>query len=568
MRVFPSYALVKRELITTLRSNRALLWLMALFLGVTSVEVNSWPAPNLPLIYMGDASQKILEFVTWTLLTGCVLFVPALAAGSVVSEREQRTFDLLHMSLVRPSAVLFAKLINAVGLYLFALAASLPVFAVLMSSVGLDQLQLALVAAQLTLICMCCASIGLLSSCLFRRSFLATYGGYAGVVLWLILPSIVILFPVWLLAQGFGVPCLRGVDDELSIILCAPVALAVILQGRYYVSEFGAICVGFAFNAALCIGCLYLALRFMKRTSAEPTRIEQEKPIDDPAVLLARRKRFPYYLIDPLRRKNPIEDAANPMRVRELRWGLLNRGSVLVRVFYCVLPVYAFAAIICVGFSVHGRYPVPNLLTWLGFEMVLLVSVAPAMLANAVTKEYELGNIDMLRMTLLSPKEIVMGKAAAGFISLAPVLAAAFIVALPVAIWQRTHWVFLAAGHGALLVCGAVSLALGLLASMLTRRTVASLILGYSMAFTAFAGLWIIGVTFVAWALDAHATFGLARMAPFLSPIGGIIAYGLDVRLENRGSYLCASLIAFVLLAYGLLKASVWIFARKRMHDQ
>ena len=60
---------------------------------------------------------------------------------------------------------------------------------------------------------------------------------------------------------------------------------------------------------------------------------------------------------------------------------------------------------------------------WILFQNYVTVLLAPALMANALTKEMELGNLDMLRMTLLRPRDITLGKLAAGAMALFPVRA-------------------------------------------------------------------------------------------------------------------------------------------------
>jgi ABC-type transport system involved in multi-copper enzyme maturation permease subunit len=252
------------------------------------------------------------------------------------------------------------------------------------------------------------------------------------------------------------------------------------------------------------------------------------------------------------------------MRVRELRWGVSNRGAALIRVFYCVFPICLFSAAAWIG----TRELDTSIEIWVTFEMILLASVAPALLANTFTKEYEMGNIDMLRMTLLSPRAIVMGKAASGAISLAPAIAATLVAAVIALLWRPSQVAVLSTGYITLFCCCFLSVSLGVLASLLTRRTTTSLVLGYLMAILAFCGLWlsvILTRLFVGQESASYATESFAA----LSPIAAFLYLWHPTR-ESAGNIWMwlGSLVLFGVLAYALLELSVAIFTQFRMRDE
>ena len=53
-----------------------------------------------------QVSEDLAVSVSMALLLGCALFIPAFAANSISIEREQQTYDLLHLTLIPCSVML------------------------------------------------------------------------------------------------------------------------------------------------------------------------------------------------------------------------------------------------------------------------------------------------------------------------------------------------------------------------------------------------------------------------------------------------------------------------------
>ncbi|MCP4644551.1 MAG: ABC transporter permease subunit [bacterium] len=557
---FPSFALVKRELLTNLRRTRSIVWLGA-FVGVCAIaEVSVWPSRNIPVYMVGGMSEDILKVLAYALTVGGMLVVPALAAGTIVSEREQGTFELVRMTLVRRWSIIASKLMNTLGIYVLLIVATLPMVGVLMFGVGLDAVQLALVMTVVLLTNVTFASIGLLSSTIFHRGFLAIFASYALIVAFVSVPPFFVTLGWWVICDVSGFS--RYMVDNIPVVLCPFFTLEWCFFGFRGFSSSSWFVGGLLYQLGIIAACLLVSRRLLYRDARASKRIT-EKPIDDPEVLAARRKQFPFYLIDPLRRKPEIDDGANPMRVRELRWGLFSRGTTLVRIFYCVFPLCIFSALVIIGFE-EAREAIAG---WIAWEMVLLVFIAPALLANSFTKEYELGNVDMLRMTLLSPKQMVTGKAAAGLMSLGPALAASVLAAIPIILWKPGAFGVIFTGYVTLGVCAFLCLSLGLFSSLVARTTTTALVLGYLLSFAAFGGVWLCAL--LGSMVVGQGNGELDRVSMFLSPIWAYVFSCFDSGRATgslTGTWL-QSMVVFVCLSLGLLMLSVRLWKRYQEQD-
>jgi hypothetical protein len=213
------------------------------------------------------------------------------------------------------------------------------------------------------------------------------------------------------------------------------------------------------------------------------------------------------------------------------------------------------------------------MLNWMLAQNVLTVLMAPALMAGTLTKEYELGNLDMLRMTLLKPREIILGKLFAGALSMSPALLAAVISVVPVIFLGVRNWDMLIAGYVTLFVCALLSLSIGLASSMMTKRTTVALAISYALTVLVFWGADRVFLR--AWGYYQLNFLGNARdpelLRLALSPIGALVqnAEGTRYRLAgiDMGPWSVSMAIA---IAFGVstIFVSIRIFKRYKMTDR
>lgn len=578
---FPAAALIKRELITSFRRWPALICLVLVVAAMSLVMVALWPEEGLAFGSASATALETLRIITTMLFVAAVLLVPALAAGAVVIERDQDTLDLLLLSLIRPSGIVAAKVLNTFGLFIVLILAAQPVLAAAFMLVGVDWRQIgqSLLLTVATTVAVTCA--GVLASALVRNAFAAIAASYlavAALMLGFIPMALITALFLWVF-PGFG--SFRGAFDALFALGCPARAFYGVIDGTLPMRWF---LLSLVYQGVFAGVCFLLARRAMLRPLAPP-RVELEKPIDDPLLLTARRKSFPYYLIDPLKRKPMIEDGRNPMYVKEMRWGLMSRATLLVRIFYCGFVVYFATGIL----FVYIRTNVESIATWIMIQMGLTILVCPALVSNAFTKEHEQGNLDMLRMTLLSPRQILLGKFASSAATLSPLAVASIVAALPLLIMTFESWPVLISGYITLAVCFFLSLCIGTAVSLRARRTRTALALGYGFAFMVFIGfalLAYLGLELSGMPLDDlyETNAPIVDAAMFVSPLTAYMHNLLEVsgamrdntagRIFNlRASYVLftpywfVNTLAFAGFGLGLLGLSLRHFARRRMQD-
>jgi len=565
--VFPTTAIVRREFIANLRKTRTFYLVLALLCLAVLITTSQWPTDRLPIQQVASASQLLFMLITVLLFYGCAMVVPALGATSITIEREQDTFDLLYLSLIRPRSIIIGKLLNSCGLYMMVILAALPVYASALFAVGLDTRQLAYSFLILLMLAAYSGTVGILMSTLFKRGIVSLVVSYIVLVMLLGGPRFLLAAILNLLNSGYYSQSLmyaisgRG-DSTPLFTFYSPAGTAFAL--------FSSKLTGPTFVAALvvqplmCYLGISIAARRLRRQAA-PKRVRSEKIIDDVAVLEARRKQFPYYLIDPSRRRPAIEDGRNPMLVREIRWGLFARGSTLVRVFYVTITVFGFLFIAMTMFADPSDY-FETFAIGISLELLALVSFAPIIMANAFTKERELGNIDMLRMTLLEPRDVVRGKAIAGVFTLAPIMIAVAVAAAPVLFVDARFAGMVLAFYTTMPICALLAVSLGLLISLLSRRTNTAIAGGILLNALIFLGAGLMYWFLVSLYKEWHNTnSNLDDYVSYLSLIGGYYA----AFCSDHGPVLnwMVSQVIYLALAVLLLNISEWTFRTRHMRD-
>ncbi len=520
---FPSGSLVRRELLTTLRRPSVFFFMGLFTVGCVIAALSQWPSPK-QLLWGGTrVSENLLSMIALSLLAGAGLFIPGLAGSALSLEREQETYDQLHLTLISPWGMLFGKLANVLGVFTLLAVAAMPVLGVVFFLVGISW---GTVLGSLFIVyinAFSCACGGLFCSAFFRRTIVAMMASYiAGAIVygfhWLLLILLLEMGSDALFGYGIvysffdaigeriadlwsavertlflGRLFPRGSTEENLALVFTPAGVVSSGPGGMQPAHY--FCATL-YQLLIAAGFLFGAHRILLRppitTAAAPKAV-----IDDAAVLNARRKRFPYYLIDPLRRKQAIEDGRNPMFVRELRWGMLGRMDVLVRVFYAAVAVEMLLGTMCMV-SLTGTRTGEGMAGAMVCLTVLTCLAAPALMANTFTKELEQGNFDMLRMTLLPSRAIFLGKLSAGLVSLAPLFLAAVAVGTCFAGVTAIGWhepenvrVYIE-GLVTLTVCALLTMTLSLAASSHMRTTARALVLSYALNLFFFGGLFVI----------------------------------------------------------------------------
>ena len=551
---FPSLALIKRELLTSLRQRRTYMLMLACTTIVFFTFIFFLVAVDFEPRQLSMAARAAFTGLVWLWGIVAVLFLPPLSAVSICVEKQQGSYDMLWCTLVRPWGVIAAKMANVLVIFLCVVFACLPVVGVLFFFVGVDWQEFLFTFSLVCFVAAGCTAGGLLCSAFFYRTLPALVSSYILAMFYIGLPQLMLLI---LGAEVFNLErhwrWIYDMAEATFSLWCPFAALAVLTDtGRLPNMSFAFV----ALYHLVCILVLSCLTRRIVLRAPRPMRVDSKEVIDDTEVLRVRRRTFPFYLIDPQRRRKAIPDGRNPMYAKEVYCGLLARPTLRIRTFYvCLLlafPVGLFGAVENWHVVVEPAY----ITFWvLSFPLVIL---APIVMAHALPKEHELGNMDMLRASLLSPAQILFGKLFSGALALFPMLLGALsgllIMFIPMA-WSDLSGFLLGSSAGllSLMLSVAWALVICLFISVFCRRTITALLSCYLAGLFAFAGLPLLLIVLSEslrnirvdtttqwgpWLFVLREHLSQQKVEPFVTGLSPLIAPGyiLDHRWEVDGA--------------------------------
>lgn len=405
-----SNPVLRREFITSLRSLRAVA-LGVVFLGIlTGLVIGMWPEGGMYSV-AAQSSHKIFIILSMTFLALVVMVAPSFTAVSITTEKEQDTYDLLYDTLLRPDEIVFGKLVAGVGYVLFLIAASLPMSAACLMLGGIAEMDVLRVYAIVGAAAVFFGLLGLFCSTVFRSSYRALIFCYAFMlaicgVTWV--PSIVL--GEW--AQNVhAIHLMRSFSPFAAM---SSVVYPQMFAGEHPItpSGFGAFADGmWSFMMLAAGGSLLLLLFVLYRVSRppQPRRHDDGKLIEDRMELIKRHVKFPFYLLDPRKRKRMIGGIFNVIAVKEMRSKAFGRAVWVIRSLYaCFMLSLLLAFLPLLQFSMTDISVI--IFTCVSLPLAIIVLMSPVLTASAITEEVESGIFDMLRSTRIGAWTLVMGK--------------------------------------------------------------------------------------------------------------------------------------------------------------
>lgn len=468
----PLMALVRRELLRSLRQARPFVLLVILTLACSAFVIGSWPRDHSVPRQAADASDLILGSAAFILLTALGLLIPAYGATSLTSEREEQTHDMLSLTLIRPFGVVIGKLLNVLGVYFILVVAAAPIIATLFFLVGVDWPTFVGVLVILSATALSCACVAVLCSAMARRTNAAIGLSYFCTIC---IMGLAFLPIVWVV-EVFDFD--EGILMFLAPVMSPGVAIALLVEGRQLLPVH--VSVAALYHVIVALIALFIAWWVVRRPK-EPEMPEFTTP--------GRRRRF-REKVRLLFRGAPgrhalMGDRCNPIFLREMRYPIMTRRAARRRLFlgmFCLTLVVSLATL---TEAPGGNWTEDFVAMLMAGQMVVVCVISASIAANTLTKERDRGNLDMIHMTLMSPAQIVLGKARAGMQTAFIVLLGgqcATLVLLPT-LWGHSKTIpLLITGLVSLSVCVILSVSLGVLASALAHRTVTAVLFSYVLS--------------------------------------------------------------------------------------
>jgi len=398
-----SNPLVAKEVMLGLRKTRAAV-LQVLFLGACFLATWAlWPQGGVYSL-RAQSSHRLLTVLGIAQLALVALFAPAFASTALTMEKERNTLDSLYGTRLSPLQIVWGKIVGSLMFLLMVILSGVPVLSVSLVLGGVAAESVAWLYAITVLTALSFGMLGLTVSALCERTYrsvVTTYVLIAALSGAVVLPALLLLESAVSLRTPLHV--LRSLSPFTALV-------SVIEPGllRRYTWEaelapahliFCASNLGLTFvlGVTLCI-----LLRRCPAPRSHPAGQIHEK-------FLQGFKRFPFYLIDPSRRRKMIGPLSNPVMVKELRTMLFGRLHYIVRSFYACVTA-SMALTLAAAFSVHFFSTKAIATLTVCLQAVLFLFIVPILSSTLICGEIEGKRFDLLRLTRLSSWRIVSGK--------------------------------------------------------------------------------------------------------------------------------------------------------------
>lgn len=418
----------KREFVSSARSLKTNFLVWAYLLTLAGLLLILWPGSGIHSA-VSESSKQIFSLFFSVNLTLIILLVPAFAATSITYERENDTYPALFSTLLSPFDIMLGKLASSILMLLILVVLSMPIASVCALTGGVSLLFIFKAMLLLIVTALSYGLIGLACSALCERSSSAILLNYV----------LIILFAgaTWLpdaLLSAFGYAevwqVVRNISpfDALFFLLYPDnykLTMTLADIPASYITPYNIFIV-----SSLLLSLLGLAVFIMfifrggGRSSAQKGEV-----YSDARKALKRKLSWPFYLFDPLKRKKPIRRFYNPVFVTEMRSKLFANPRFVIRSVSAIFIIsMGLLTLIAFQFGVGLQADTIRTVAII-FQIGVVAMLAPGVSSGLITDEITGGTMMSLRMTLLKPFTVIMGKLQATFFyALIFILSSLFII--------------------------------------------------------------------------------------------------------------------------------------------
>ena len=139
-----------------------------------------------------DYSEMLMVYIIICLIEMCLIafIVPSITAGSIAGEREKQTLEILLTTKLTSWQIIWGKLLSSISTLLLYIISSIPILAIVFSVGGISVLDLLQVMVYICVLAVFFGSFGILYSCIFKKSIVATICTYGTVFITTVGPFI------------------------------------------------------------------------------------------------------------------------------------------------------------------------------------------------------------------------------------------------------------------------------------------------------------------------------------------------------------------------------------------
>lgn len=386
-----------------LRASRTIASVLACAFMASLLVWLRWPTDS-RLDVVSQGSTQVFGPLAYALAVAIFLLVPAFPATALVGERRRGTLALLLNSPMTRFEIYFGKLFSNFVLAAIIVSVSLPALAACfaMGGISLSRQVLPLLAVLLAMSLQFTA-VGLWISSRAASSDASLRWSYAaalGLVVLSLAPSAII----------GNVTSVTGMLARLLTRLSPLGALRELTSTDAMSSElaladgWGGYCIAALLCTVLCAAGTLHALNPLRFDRPKPTGVMSHNRGTGGRIM-----RRMSYLIDPQSRKAGIPMWLNPVMVKEFRTRKFGRLHWLIRlVFFCAIISLLLTLVSATGTVSWGVARIAAALVLL--QTSLLVVLGPSLASGLIAGERETGGWQLLRMTPMSARRIVIGK--------------------------------------------------------------------------------------------------------------------------------------------------------------
>lgn len=374
-----------------------------------------WPSGGVQSI-VTESSRQIFSMFFSVDLALILLMTPAFAASAITSERERGTYGALFSTLLSPWEILTGKLFSSVLLLILLVILSLPIAAVCALTGGVDALFMGKVIVLLFATAISYGILSLACSSIVTRTTTAVLLNYIlvlilsggtflpSVLLTKLLPSGTALFQLIRSFSAFDALFFLLYPDSYKLTLNS--TESSLLPNPFTVF--------LLFSLFLGVVSLIVFSLFVRKP--ELYRRKRKGEVFTGRKQAIRRKlTFPFYLMDPLKRKKPIGRFANPVFVAEMRSKLFSNPQFIVR-SVCVIFIASLVLLTLTALQLSEEIQASAVrAAAVLFQIGIVALIAPGLSSSLITDEIDRGTFAALRMTDITPLTLILGKLKATF---------------------------------------------------------------------------------------------------------------------------------------------------------
>ncbi|MBO7147155.1 MAG: hypothetical protein J6W81_05360 [Lentisphaeria bacterium] len=390
--------------------------IIALYLVILALLlIILWPSGGVQSV-VTEGAKKIFSMFFSVNLALLLLMIPAFAAGSITTERERGTYPALFTTLLTSFDIMTGKLASAALMIIIMTVLSMPVAAICALAGGVDVLFMSKIMALLLATALSYGLIGLACSSVCRRTTGAILLNYVLVLL--------LAGATWLPSALLSnlLPEFNGIFQTIRSI--SPFdAIGYLLYPDTYKLTMNVELSSSFFNpfvtyliAAAVISLISLIIFHCNVLHPEiKSRKHNGDIYNDTKKAIKRKLTFPFYLLDPLKRKKPIGRFSNPVFVAEMRSKLFSNPNFVIRTVSCIF-ILSLVLLTLLSFQMGEEIKAGSVrMVAIVFQIGIVALLAPGVSSGLITDEITGNTFTALRMTPISPLTLIFGKLKATF---------------------------------------------------------------------------------------------------------------------------------------------------------